>query len=104
MVTARACMGSQAPGRHEQNDFLQGPSPPGSKLTGMAADYTVTAQSQTSLINGSGALEDAMFVSFTTIPEGIAGSVVVPLSDYSPETVAAKIEPLVAKIKAVQAL
>ena len=70
----------------------------------MAADYTVVAQQQVPVQQSSGALIDYMQITFTTVPEGISGSVRVALDDYSAASVAALIEPQVAKIKAVQGL
>lgn len=70
----------------------------------MAADYSVTAQQASNDLSQSGALIDVIRVSFETIPEGIAGQVTVPAAGYSPETVAAAIEPVVANLKAVAAL
>ncbi len=70
----------------------------------MAQDYEVTAQQQVPVQSSSGALVDYMQVTYATIPEGVSGTVRVPLSDYNAASVAALIEPQVAKIKAVAAL
>jgi len=70
----------------------------------VATDYTVTTQQQTSRIAPTGGLEDVMLIGFTTIPEGVNGTVEIALQDYSAAAVAALIEPQVATIKAVQAL
>lgn len=70
----------------------------------MAADYEVVAQQQVPVQSSAGALVDYMQVTFSTIPEGISGSVRIPLADYNAAAVAALIEPQVAEIKAVQSL
>lgn len=70
----------------------------------MAVNYEVTSQQQSQNLDASGALVDVMRVNYIVIPEGVAGSVTVPLKDYGPETVAAAIEPQVALVKSVAAL
>lgn len=70
----------------------------------MAADYDVVAQRQTQTLDAQGQTTSVMVVTFQTKPEGIIGSVDIPIAQYSPDTVAALVEARVQALKAVHAL
>lgn len=70
----------------------------------MAADYTITAQRQTQSLDPQGQVTSVMVVSFQTIPEGVAGSVDVPLAQYTEDAVRSMIEARVQAIRAIHNL
>lgn len=70
----------------------------------MAADYTITAQRQTQALDAQGQVAQVMVVSFQTIPEGVQGSVDVPLAQYTEDVVRSMIEARVQAIRAIHNL
>lgn len=69
----------------------------------MDTDYTITGQRQVIALGDNGAAS-AMQVDFRVNANGVAGSVTVPLADYSAATVGRMIEDMVRKINDVHAL
>jgi hypothetical protein len=70
----------------------------------MAAGWHITGQRQSSVLNGNGGFDDVMEISFQTDPEGISGSVKVPLRVYSDESVRNAVDELAKTMKAVHNL
>lgn len=69
----------------------------------MAKDWTILAQRQTTDLTPDGRFLDVMEVTAET-PEKVAFKVQVPVSSYSPETVAQVLDARAAKIRAVHQL
>lgn len=70
----------------------------------MAAGWRVTGQRQETALDGNSQFRDVIRVSFETIPEGYSGNVVIPINTYNEETVAAAVEDLASRLKAVHKL
>lgn len=70
----------------------------------MAADYLITAQRQTQNLDPQGQVQQVMVVTFQTIPEGVIGSVDVPLAQYTEDAVRSMVESRVQAIRAVHSL
>lgn len=70
----------------------------------MASDYTVTTQRQSQTLDAQGQVQPVMVVTFQTVPEGVVGSIDVPLAQYNEDTVRSLIEARVAQIRAVHNL
>jgi hypothetical protein len=68
----------------------------------MAADFTITAQNQTTTVT-NGTFQEGMKVSFLTT-KGVPGNIFVPLSQYNAENVAALVQARVDSINAVDAI
>lgn len=70
----------------------------------MASDYQVTAQRQSQTLDAQGQVQQVMVVTFQTVPEGVIGSIDVPLAQYTEDAVRSLIEARVAQIRAVHSL
>lgn len=70
----------------------------------MASDYTITAQRQSQTLDAQGQVSQVMVVTFQTVPEGVVGSIDVPLAQYNENTVRSLVEARVAQIRAVHSL
>lgn len=70
----------------------------------MAATFTITKQQQTQIIGPDGQLADAMRVEFLATNTNVAGSLEVPLADFTPEHVQQLVGDRVQVIDAVAAL
>lgn len=67
------------------------------------ATWSVTSQKQRPTVTSSGDLIDVVDVTFM-LDSGEAGTVSIPQSQYSPETVRARVEDAAAKMAAVRDL
>lgn len=70
----------------------------------MAETYTVTGSTRGVEANGSGGFTRTMEVAFTTLPSNIAGVIIVPESQYNPESLRPLLEAAAANAEAVHAL
>jgi hypothetical protein len=70
----------------------------------MATEWQVTAQRQVDELTPQGTFEATMEVMFTTIPEGVTGTLKVPLRLYNADYVRAELDQYVSRIKGVQSL
>lgn len=67
----------------------------------MATDWRVVAQRQVSNLTSQGTFQEAMEVTFETIPEGVTGVIAVPLAYYNEDYIREQLDNRVATIKAV---
>lgn len=70
----------------------------------MAMGWRVTGQRQQDNLTPQGVFEPVWIVSFTVEPEGVVGSVTIPVRFYTPEYVQDEIDKQATAIKAVHAL
>lgn len=70
----------------------------------MATTWRILAQRQIDNLTPQGTFEPSMQIDFETIPEGIAGQVVVPLRQYTEQFVRESIDSRVGVMQAVQNL
>lgn len=81
-----------------------GPTTRRDRVSAVASDYTISAQRQSQTLDAQGQVQQVMVVSFQTIPEGVVGSIDVPLAQYNENTVRSLVEARVAQIRAVHSL
>lgn len=70
----------------------------------MATDWQITSQREMEELMPTGSFEKHMEVRFTVIPEGIDGSIKIPVRLYTEDYIRNSIDAYAARIKAVQSL
>ena len=70
----------------------------------MASNFRIVDQRQTTDLTSSGQFRDVMEVSFETIPYDLPGTMLVPLNQYNPESVAQLVSARAASMIAVHNL